>query len=177
MSWGDPPTVYSYSIDLPPLSHYSRNAVELRLQQGPLFLVLYYRLPSSATTFDDIEDALVPLTPSQLKSCILLGDFNVELVHNNQLSSNLTAMLSSFHFTQVIGEPTRLYKNLASLIDHVYFTDSSVLSSCSTSPPLGNSDYRSIMLSLNWSKCPSKKVTNKIWNYSKADWDTICTDL
>ena len=79
----------------------------LRLRQGPLFIVLYYRPPSSASTFDDLEDALVPLTPSQLKSCILLGDFNVDLLLNNQLSNDLTAMLSSFHFTQVVGEPTR----------------------------------------------------------------------
>ena len=51
--------------------------VELRLQQGPLSIVLYYHPPSSAPTFDDLEDALVPLTSSQLKSCILLGDFKV----------------------------------------------------------------------------------------------------
>ena len=88
-----------------------------------------------------------------LKSCILLGDFNVDLLLNNQLSNDLTTMLSSFHFTQVVGEPTRLSKNLASLIDHVYLTDSSLLSFCSTSPPLGYSDHRSITLSLNWSKC------------------------
>lgn len=46
------------------------------------------------------------MTPSQLKSCILLSDFNVDLLVNNQLSSELNAMLSSFHFTQVVGEPT-----------------------------------------------------------------------
>ena len=36
--------------------------VELRLRQGPLLIVLYYRPPSSAPIFDNLEDALVPLT-------------------------------------------------------------------------------------------------------------------
>ena len=151
--------------------------VELRLQRGPLSIVLYYRPPSSVPTFDDLEDALVPLTSSQLKSCILLGDFNVDLLVNNQLTNDLTTMLSSFHFTQVVSEPTRLSKNSVSLIDHVYLTDPSLLSSCSTSPPLGTSDHRSIMLSLNRLKCPPPSIHHRIWNYSRADWDTICADL
>ena len=121
--------------------------------------------------------ALVSLTPSQLKSYILLGDFNVDLLLNSQLSSDLTAMLSSFDFTQVVDKPTRLSKYSSSLIDHVYLSDCSMLSSCSTSPPLGTSDHRSILLSLNWSKCPSRKVTHRICNYSRADWDAICTNL
>ena len=83
--------------------------IELNLRQGPLLLALYYRPPSSAPGFADLEDALVSLAPSQLKSCILLGDFNVDLLSTNQLSSDLVAMLSSFHFTQVVSEPTRVY--------------------------------------------------------------------
>ena len=60
---------------------------------------------------------------------------------------------------------------------HVYLTDPSLLSSCSTSPPLGNSDHRSIMLSLNRLKCPPPSIHRRIWNYSRADWDSICADL
>ena len=51
------------------------------------------------------------------------GDFNIDLLVTNQLSNELTAMISSFHFTQVV-EPARLSKNSVSLIDHVYLTDS-----------------------------------------------------
>ena len=119
---------------------------------------------------------MVSLAPSQLKSCILLGDFNVNLLSTNQLSSDLVAMLSS-HFTQVISEPTRVSKKSTTLIDHVYLTDPSLLSSCSTCPPLGNSDHRSILLSLTWSKCPPQKIRRLIWNYSRADWNTICDEL
>ena len=83
--------------------------------------------------FANLEDALVSLAPFQLKSCILLGDFNVDLLSTNQLSSDLVAMLS---------------KKSTTLIDHVYLTNPSLLSFCFTCPPLGNSDHRSILLSL-----------------------------
>ena len=101
--------------------HYSTTLellfIELKLRQGPLLLALYYRPPSSTPGFADLEDALVSLVPSRLKSCILLGDFNVDLISTNQLSSVLVAMLSSFHFTQVVSEPTRVSKKSTTLID------------------------------------------------------------
>lgn len=86
-------------------------------------------------------------------------------------------MLSSFHFTQIVNEPTRVAKNSSTIIDHIYLTSTSLLSSCSTSPPLGSSDHRSLLLSLNWSKCPRKSVARRIWNYARADWDTIRCEL
>ena len=51
--------------------------IYLHFYQGPLFIVLYSRPPSSAPAFDDLEGALVPLTPSKLKSCILLEGWHV----------------------------------------------------------------------------------------------------
>ena len=110
--------------------------IELKLRQGPLLLALYYHPPSSTPGFADLEDAFVLLVPSQLKSCILLDDFNIDLLSTNQLSSDLVAMLSSFHFTQVLSEPTRVSKKSTTLIDHVYLTNTSLLSSCSTCPHL-----------------------------------------
>ena len=151
--------------------------VELKLKRGLLTLVLFYRPPSSAPNFDDLEDAILSLTPAQLKNCVLLGDFNVDLSCSSQMSIDLTAMLYSFHFTQVVNEPARVAKNSSTIIDHMYLTTPSLLSSCSTCPPLGSSDHRSLQLSLNWFKCPQKTVSRRICNYSRADWDTTCSDL
>lgn len=151
--------------------------VDLKLSQGPLTLAVYYCLPSSALNYSDLKDAILSLTPSQLKTCVLLGDFNVDLFCEGQMSTDLTAMLSSFHFSQLVDEPTRVSKNTATIIDHVYLTRPSLLSSCSTSPPLGSSDHRSIQLYLNWTKCLPKKVTRRFWSYSRADWASICSDL
>ena len=42
----------------------------------------------------------------------------------NQLSCELVAnMLSSFHLTQVVSEPSRVSKKSTSLMDYVYLTD------------------------------------------------------
>jgi len=152
-------------------------AVELKLKQGPLTIVLFYRPPTSALDFEDLENAILSLNPSRLKNCVLLGDFNVDLSCSSQSSIDLLASLSSFHFTQVVKEPTRVTKNSATIIDHIYLTNTSLLSSCSTTTPLGSSDHRSLQLSLNWSKCPQKPVTRRIRNYSHADWDAIRSDL
>ena len=151
--------------------------VELTFIQGPLTLALYYRPPSSALNFDDLEDAILSLSPSQLRNCVLLGDFNVDLSCSSQMSIDLIAMLSSFHFIQVVNEPTRVTKNSSTTIDHIYLTTPSLLSSCSTSPPLGSSDHRSLQFSLNWSKRPQRTVSRRIWNYSRADWDSIGSAL
>ena len=62
------------------------------------------------------------------------------------------------------------------LIDQVYLADPSLPSSYFTCPPLGNSDHSWILLSLNWPKCPPQKIRPLIWNYSRADWNTICNE-
>ena len=123
--------------------------VKLIFKQGPLAPALYYRPPSSALNFDNFEDAILSLSPSLLRNCVLLGDFNVDVSCSSQTSIDLIAMLSSFHFTQVVNEPTRITKNSSTTIDHIYLTSPSFLSSCFTSPPLGSSDHRSLQFSLN----------------------------
>ena len=129
-------------------------------------LALYYRPPSCPLDFSDLEDSILSLPPPLLQSCILIGDFNIDLSVRSQQATDLTGMLSSFHFTQLINEPTRISRSCSSIIDHVYSTNSSLISSCSICLPLCSSDYKSIQLSLNWSKHVSKKVTRRIWNYS-----------
>ena len=52
-----------------------------------------------------------PWHPPQasLKSAILLGDFNINLLlPDNQIASELTSVLSAFHLTQVVDQPTRV---------------------------------------------------------------------
>jgi len=171
--------VYKWQHSLYCLLHHASLellAVELKLKQGLLTLVLFYRPPTSPLDFEDLENAILSLNPSWLKNCVLLGDFNVDLSCSSQSSIDLLASLSSFHFMQVVKEPTRVTKNSA-IIDHIYLTNTSLLSSCSTTTPLGSSNHKSLQLSLNWSKWPQKPVTRRIWKYSRADWDAIRSDL
>ena len=40
-----------------------------------------------------------------------------------------------------------------------------------------NSDHKSILLSLKWSRQPSRRTWCTIWCYSRANWDAIRQDL
>ncbi|XP_064393634.1 uncharacterized protein LOC135341084 [Halichondria panicea] len=146
--------------------------VEAKFTNSPTLLGIYYRPPSAGSAnLADLECALESLQPSRLSNSILMGDFNIDL------SKNSMQMLSHFHLTQVVSEPTRLTDKGSSLIDHVYISDHSLLQSCSTSPPLGSSDHQCISVVLKWSTRPIKRVKRDVWLYSRADWDSVNAEL
>ena len=97
--------------------------IETKFKMGLTLLGVFYRPPSSDANLTDLELALEGLNPSKLSHCVFLGDINVDIL------SHSLPMLSNFHLTQVVPEPTRVTNNSSSLIDHVYTSDtSSVLS-------------------------------------------------
>lgn len=100
--------------------HYSATfkllLIELKLRQIPLLLPPYYHTPSFNRAIVVNLDALVSLTPSQLETCIFLGDFNVDELYTNQLSCDLIVMLSSFPFTQVVSEHIGSLRSLTRLL-------------------------------------------------------------
>ena len=51
---------------------------------------------------------------------ILTGDFNVDVSSFNQNGSDLTNMLNSLHFDQLINGPTRVCSSSSKIIDHVW---------------------------------------------------------
>ena len=79
---------------------------------------------------------------------MLVGDFNFNLLSSSPAADDITSTLSAFHFHQVVTEPTRISPS-SSLIDHVYISDLSLLSSCWTIPPLGYFDHHSIAVCLD----------------------------
>ena len=91
---------------------------ELQLKHGKILLGLYYPPSSAPRSFSELESALASIPPASLKSAILLGDFKINLLlPDNQ---ELTSVLSAFHLTQVVDQPTHVTANSSSLIDHVY---------------------------------------------------------
>ena len=54
--------------------------IDIHLHQGNLLLGLFYRPPSAPITIiDELEHAVTSIPPAKLKSCIILGDFNIDL--------------------------------------------------------------------------------------------------
>ena len=144
---------------------------ELTLKQGPLLLGLYYRPPSASQSLTDLETFLQSLPPPKLKSAVLLGDFNIDLLASTSLSHDIASIMSSFHFNQLVTEPTRISATSRTLIDHVYVSNRSLVHSCSNAPPLGSSDHSSILVDLTWTAPRPIKIRRQMWSYRSADWD------
>ncbi len=151
--------------------------VEVEMMKGPLTIGVYYRPPSSPPNLTDLESALQSLNPSKLRSAILLGDFNINLFSATPLSKEVISSLSAFHLHQVVTEPTRVTDSLASLIDHVYVSDPSLLLSCSTTPPLDTSDHHCILTLLKYPPRPQCRSRRSVWRYALADWDAVNNHL
>ena len=76
--------------------------------------------------------------------------------------------MSSFHFHQVVSDPTRNSSTSSTLIDHAYVSNPSLLRSCTTAPPLGSSDHSCITLDLTWTVPRPTRHRCMMWS---ADWE------
>ena len=79
--------------------------VEIKLQQGPLLLALHYHPHSSVHSLDLFTSLALP----QLHSAFLLGDFNIKLLSQNQVSTDLIAMLSTLHSLTLLMSPPEFH--------------------------------------------------------------------
>ena len=147
--------------------------MEVLLKGGPFHVGVYYRPPSSSNSLTDLEDCLLSISPNQLKSSVFVGDFSINLLSDSPLSSDILSTMLGFHLHQVVSDPTRVSMSnsnsirSSSLIDHVYVSDLSNLVSCSTIPPVGNSDHLCISTVLSKQVRPHKPIRRRVWLYNK----------
>ena len=151
------------------------------------YFFFLYQSPSSAlyTVFDSISsniDEVLSINPSA--NVFVFGDFNVhhkdgltysggtdrsgELCYNFSISNDLT---------QMVNFPMRIPdcdSHSPALLDLFVSSDASI---CSTMafPPLGNSDYVVVSLSIDF---PTNSKRNALfhhiaYDYSRADWDGL----
>ena len=76
-----------------------------------------YRPPSAPASWKDTFCGLCNVLVSELRPCILLGDFNIDLLTDRSQADDMAA---TFDFIQHITAATRITSTTASLIDHVY---------------------------------------------------------
>jgi len=148
-------------------------SVEVSLRHHKLLLILYYRPPSStAEDLSLLESYLETIPPTLLRSAILLGDFNINLLSPNYTSHQLHSLTSKMNFTQVVQQPTRIFNNSNSLIDHVYLNEPESLEYCEVTPPLDSSDHNCISISVKRLPRLVNRKRRIIWRYNQADFDT-----
>ena len=82
-------------------------------------IALVYRSPSvSQTTFKSVLSRLLRHMAMCNSPCIVLGDFNEDLLH--QLNSSILSFMSKHGFRQLVKSPTTPH---GTIIDHVYYKD------------------------------------------------------
>ena len=155
-------TLYKGSADLELL------IVSLKLSTFVIVIALMYRPPNvSDIIFDELFSVLCNYVNVSLFNCfVLIGDFNVSNASSQKLS-----VTNSFSLTQVVTEPTRI-SNSSTLVDLIFLSSPSQLSSCVTIPPLANSDHLGLQLSLSTTgsfRRAHSKTERKLWKYNQAD--------
>ena len=94
--------------------------IECTLDNKPLVIGMLYRRPG--TPVDKFQDDLV-ITLNKIKhQCIIMGDFNLNLLNeeNNNQVQNLANTMKQFSYRNVITKPTRVTDHSATLIDHMW---------------------------------------------------------
>ena len=101
-----------------------------------------YRHPNSDISIREFTDfnPILQKIPTENKQCVLMGDFNVNLLRiNSHIESNeFYNSLTSHFFTPYILEPTRLHSK--TLIDNIFF-NSLMYQSISGNLLIGISDH------------------------------------
>ena len=129
------------------------------------------RPPSAnASLLADVESALEQLSPSRLKSLVLLGDFNID---RSPTSSHplLHILEDKLGLKQVVTTATRTTPTSSTIIDHIYVSNGLSHSHCTDLPPLPGSDHNILTASRVRRSC------RKVWLYKQADFDTANSTL
>lgn len=159
----------------------------LTLKDKKVIIGACYRSPSADKSFiDNLHDVVnlifvrYPHTP-----VILFGDFNYPsikwtkdgpgIVPLNSEAKSFLDLCSTFHFTQMVTEPTRCSDNSANILDLVLTTFPEAITSLSVLP--GLSDHALLQFELNFATTRNPKKVKQIRDYSRADYESINTEL
>ena len=78
-----------------------------------------YRPPNATVEFCDRFEDFIDVITKEDKEFIILGDFNRNLLHDD-IDRHWGNFTTSLGLSQLVNEPTRVTKDSATLIDHIY---------------------------------------------------------
>ena len=115
-------TLHCRSMTFTNETHMEHICLQLRQHKDGskmLFIAMYRPPHSTADFFNDLTKFVKDGYP-QYHEIIAVGDFNIDMLHNKR--NRLKTIFSDAGFTQINNTATRVTKNSATLIDHVYTT-------------------------------------------------------
>lgn len=159
----------------------------VRFAYQDVILCVCYRPPRCPSDFcENFHDCLHAVSVRYPNSHIfVMGDFNFPEVtwgSGDGTASCLSAegncflnICNDFNLTQVIHEPTRITAFSSNILDLVFTTNPSVISSIHYLP--GLSDHRIVHFTCAMQPQRPMHATKVIKDYAKADYASICTEL
>ena len=169
--------------------------IEISFLKFSFCITVFYRPPDSqGFIFDTLCNFLASLRLYQFSHFVLIGDFNVNMNnHDHPLFSKVCNIMDLFNLTQVVTDCTHTSLNgNSSLIDLALVSSPPQSMSCTTIPPLANSDHDGLRLTVSHKGGTQRSNTKKrtVWRYahadfskanhliSQTDWDSLyCEDI
>ena len=98
-------------------------SAEITTDGGKCLVTSIYRPPSGKVNIfiNKLEEILIS-AKDNYKHIYIAGDFNIDMLKNDNNSSELMNLMSSFFCYPVVTKPTRVTDETATLIDHLWTT-------------------------------------------------------
>ena len=77
-------------------------------------------LPSSKVQWVKDFTSVLEKALSNEKECIVIGNFNYDILKSDNYSKSWLELMDSMNFDQLVNDHTRVTSNSATLIDHVF---------------------------------------------------------
>ena len=106
---------------------------------------------------------------------IITGEMNSDF--NTRDGHNLLNFVNSNNMSALINEPTRITPTSATVLDQFLVSDQLTITDISVGAPLETSDHCEITGQLKFSKNKNKVFSRSVWDYNKADWESLNTSL
>ena len=82
--------------------------------------VIYKHPKYQISKFSENINKVLSITAQENQNCYLIGDFNINTLSQSKATTNYLKLIKSFNYHNVIKFPTRITKNSATCIDHLY---------------------------------------------------------
>ncbi len=166
--------------------------LERKSQHRRLLIGCYYRPPSTSSTAVDEFILSLELTMSHVDllstDVLIVGDFNAKsstwcsLDRTNVPGRMLQTAFLSLGLQQCVTSRTHLDNegSLSSLLDLVLVSDTNLITTVDTLPPIGNSDHLPVICHLATTLSSAVKPqpqSRRIWCYAKANFSALRSAL
>ena len=118
-----------------------------------LFVLQFFLSPSDTSSyiFDTVFNFLASLYIHQFSNFVLIGDFNVNMKNSSHpLYHKVCSLIEFFSLTQVVTDYTHISPcGNTSLIDLALTSSPAQTVTCTSIPPLANSDHNGLNLNIS----------------------------